>query len=501
MCGCLCGVVLDGEEALLSLWMMRGGGESGDKAVALWFLQEDGASRSLDAEQLGAVVREQLGFTMDPACSELLTRLVGDGGDSDPRVLSKEGLKVWMRGRFPAYHVRQMLKSVDFLTPIVTQLLGSAPQRDGLEHWRLLAKEDVRQVLGASMNEWVDAIHSKISAFQHAVGKQDVAAPNLMFAGDLGSCGNTFEGKYESADAFDAGLDKFVGKPDRVLDAIINEHCNSNSTTPGCTTSNYGLTCTPKEEVREKEKKGKNVRMDTFFAAVEAVRGWKQEVLAVHLYTGPMFMHYNAVLRKFPASVLATMKGNNYVTTVHCINSAIMKRKNNLLKSLTFQLCLTPFGRWIHFIFFYCRRSPSRSPLRAPSPPSSASDISESGTRVRGSGTGEVVLKRTRSSSEGRGNCATCSRASSLPSFRNTAKLWSELVVGSARWSACKVSSKCSFRCSAIDITDVLSNLCSSCISCLTRRRGSVAMAHPGTHPACSLPCRSSVSRYSTFYI
>jgi hypothetical protein len=173
--------------------MMRGGGESGNKAVALWFLQEDGASRSLDAEQRGAVVREQLGFTMDPACSELLTRLVGDGGDSDPRVLSKEGLKVWMRGRFPAYHVRQMLKSVDFLTPIVTQLLGSAPQRDGLEHWRLLAKEDVRQVLGASMNEWVDAIHSKISAFQHAVGKQDVAAPNLMFAGDLGSCGNTFE--------------------------------------------------------------------------------------------------------------------------------------------------------------------------------------------------------------------------------------------------------------------------------------------------------------------
>ena len=38
-----------------------------------------------------------------------------------------------------------------------------------------------------------------------------------------------------------------------------------------------------------------------------------------------MFMHYNAVLRKFPASVLATMKDNSYITTVHCINSAIQK--------------------------------------------------------------------------------------------------------------------------------------------------------------------------------
>jgi WD40 repeat protein len=43
------------------------------------------------------------------------------------------------------------------------------------------------------------------------------------------------------------------------------------------------------------------------------------------MMAGPMFMHYNAVLRKFPASVLETMKDNCYITTVHCINSAIQK--------------------------------------------------------------------------------------------------------------------------------------------------------------------------------
>lgn len=43
------------------------------------------------------------------------------------------------------------------------------------------------------------------------------------------------------------------------------------------------------------------------------------------ILVGPMFMHYNAALREFPASVVETMKGNKYVTTVHCINSAIQK--------------------------------------------------------------------------------------------------------------------------------------------------------------------------------
>jgi len=38
-----------------------------------------------------------------------------------------------------------------------------------------------------------------------------------------------------------------------------------------------------------------------------------------------MFMHYLAVLRKFPASILESMKGNSYVTTLHCINSGIQK--------------------------------------------------------------------------------------------------------------------------------------------------------------------------------
>lgn len=52
---------------------------------------------------------------------------------------------------------------------------------------------------------------------------------------------------------------------------------------------------------------------------------WPEEVLGARLYTGPQFMHYNASLRGFPQWVLVTMCGNRYVTTIHCINSAIIK--------------------------------------------------------------------------------------------------------------------------------------------------------------------------------
>ena len=38
-----------------------------------------------------------------------------------------------------------------------------------------------------------------------------------------------------------------------------------------------------------------------------------------------MFMLYNAVLRKFPQELIDMMKGTKYVTTVHCINSGIIK--------------------------------------------------------------------------------------------------------------------------------------------------------------------------------
>ena len=46
---------------------------------------------------------------------------------------------------------------------------------------------------------------------------------------------------------------------------------------------------------------------------------------SVSVSQGPGFMQYNAVLRHFPQWVLETTKGNKYVTTIHCINSYLLK--------------------------------------------------------------------------------------------------------------------------------------------------------------------------------
>ncbi|MGB1591620.1 MAG: hypothetical protein ACPIOQ_02620, partial [Promethearchaeia archaeon] len=243
--------VLEAEQALLSFWLMRGGGESGDKAVRPWFRQEDGAHQSLDAERLAGVLSDRLGVAdTDLACaSALLARIVGNGRDA-ARELSEEALQKWLRCRFPAFQLQQMLESVDFVTAIVPHLLGTMPHQDGLDRFRSLTKADVAGALRASLDESVEAVWAKITAFQSAVSRdQGGGGGNLKFAGDLGSGGSSFEGKFETADAFDAGLEKFIGLPDpKVLDAILIEHCHSaNSDTP-FTTSNYNLTCTPREE-------------------------------------------------------------------------------------------------------------------------------------------------------------------------------------------------------------------------------------------------------------
>jgi hypothetical protein len=234
---------MEAEEAILSIWMIRGGGESGDKAVASWFLQGD-----LDSEGLGRVVRDRLGVAdMDPACARaLLARIVGAGKDT----LSEASLLQWLRRRFPSFQTRQMLGSVDFLTAIVNHLLGTTVVPDGLERLRSIRKDDVRGALRASVDEWTEVIWDIIEAYQRAMLRgPGGGGGNLKFAGDLGSRGGTFEGKFENRDVFDEGLERYIGLPHpKVLDAIINEHLRSANSTTRYKTSNYGLVCTPREE-------------------------------------------------------------------------------------------------------------------------------------------------------------------------------------------------------------------------------------------------------------
>ena len=205
--------VLEAEDSLLTFWMMRGGGESGDAAVAPWFRPDGAAPRTLDAEQLGAIVREKLNEDLDPAHDEKLhARLLGGSG-ATTGVLDETAMKAWLRCRFPRFQVNQMLKDFDMRTPVLNQLLGVEPREDGLEHFSSRTKEDVRHALERAASELVDGLYAIIDTVKAGMGQTQGSSVNLKFAGDLGTSG-TFEGKYETGKVFDEGLEKYIGLPD-----------------------------------------------------------------------------------------------------------------------------------------------------------------------------------------------------------------------------------------------------------------------------------------------
>jgi len=213
--------VLEAEDSLLTFWMMRGGGESGDEAVAPWFGPDGAAPRTLDAEQLGAIVREKLNEDLDPAHDEKLhARLLGGSG-ATTGVLDETAMKAWLRCRFPRFQVNQMLKDFDMRTPVLNQLLGVEPREDGLEHFSSRTKEDVRHALERAASELVDGLYAIIDTVKTGMGGAQGSSVNLKFAGDLGTSG-TFEGKYETGKVFDEGLEKYIGLPDPKVSKFVS---------------------------------------------------------------------------------------------------------------------------------------------------------------------------------------------------------------------------------------------------------------------------------------
>lgn len=56
----------------------------------------------------------------------------------------------------------------------------------------------------------------------------------------------------------------------------------------------------------------------------------EEEVIALLLYTGPMFKKYNAVLRGFPQDTYEALLGNTYTTTIYCIVSGVIKLSKHM---------------------------------------------------------------------------------------------------------------------------------------------------------------------------
>ncbi len=84
----------------------------------------------------------------------------------------------------------------------------------------------------------------------------------------------------------------------------------------GGTTGSNGLELFSPEEVTRLEEARKEVKR----AGLK-----KPEVLGLRLYTGPLFVTYNAVLRGFPQSDVENLRGNKFETSIFVIASGITK--------------------------------------------------------------------------------------------------------------------------------------------------------------------------------
>jgi hypothetical protein len=169
-----------------------------------------------------------------------------------------------------------------------------------------------------------------------------------------------FVGKFATLDDFYKGPEELIGTPNpKIMQGMHAEHCLRGNSQREFTTSNYNLTTTPatewefvvepRDEVAyphtPKDKaqwpKGMNWKGKSGREAedVEVIMQRKQvtlagllkvEVIALRLYTGPMFVLYNAVLRGFPEGYVECLKDtdgkeNRYETTIFAIASGITK--------------------------------------------------------------------------------------------------------------------------------------------------------------------------------
>ena len=199
----------------------------------------------------------------------------------------------------------------------------------------------------------------KLRTMQAATG----AELHSKFAHEVAESGKGFTLKYADLSTFYGGLEAKIGTPSpNFAPAMANEHTKSADSQDSFSTSNYGVTTTPeiewffvtdadtlaelppterdrrcpkettnvKDEARRRQPmrlqhlRWKVAEKNTQLAKAHEPVLMLEEAFAGRLYTGPMFVKYNDLLRGFGPALEGCL-GNTYVTTTHAINSCIFK--------------------------------------------------------------------------------------------------------------------------------------------------------------------------------
>lgn len=220
-----------------------------------------------------------------------------------------------------------------------SQTKGHEVEADPLQVLAVLSPEkitDICRTMAAGLEKVLTQSAASLNTAYKAMKQKDLDRENggkAKFSTFKMSCG--------TVDDFFGGLAGRVGTPHLdFMKAIEAEHCLKAGCDVEFTASNYQITTTAKKEwdivIGRSEcpehQRTHNRSLHTLQNLMELELTKKaglalSEVIALVLYTGPMFMVYNSILRRFPASICNTyIDGNNtYTTTIHVLVSGCMK--------------------------------------------------------------------------------------------------------------------------------------------------------------------------------
>jgi Ran GTPase-activating protein (RanGAP) involved in mRNA processing and transport len=167
-------------------------------------------------------------------------------------------------------------------------------------------------------------------------------------------------GKFASLEEFYQGPEALLGMPNpRVFEGMKTEHCNRLNASRTFTAPNYNVETFPKQEWeivvspvvgtkyphtpvdkcawppegstwygecgRDVVGVDELMMREEVRVEVERARLLKDEVICLRLYSGPMFLLYNAAMRGEPQRDVKHLEGNKYETTIFVIASGITK--------------------------------------------------------------------------------------------------------------------------------------------------------------------------------
>jgi hypothetical protein len=233
---------------------------------------------------------------------------------------------------------------------------------DGLEGLRILKEEEAaalaRKVASLLTVEVEALLLDGIRKLHAGTDSCSALEQNSKFSMDS----DALKASFAKLEQFYDGPEHLIGTPNpKALEGIRREHCDRKNADTLHTTPNYNISTSPQIEYyfvvdpqgymvngfpgyphtpRDKSKwsvtnkelwRGEHGRdvvalaVFTQHPAALKVGLQEAEVIALRLYTGPLYLWYNAVLRGYPTEVADSLEGNRYETTIFCIISGIIK--------------------------------------------------------------------------------------------------------------------------------------------------------------------------------